>query len=344
MPISPRRRRVVAALCLAVTAGALTACKVDETNLPASYKLDPKTVLPTTATVQDVSYGPLATQLINIWKPTKTSVGTIIYFHPGGWLTGNQKEANPMILNQISKGWSVVSVNYRLATPKATAWGATGSVRAPQILNDVDRAIRYVKANAETLGLNISTVVTAGASAGGHLAMMAALAPGAWADPTLPEDLKSIDPKVDGVMSMVGPSDLYTLRLSGVWGPPFSEAFLGCAQTTVPVYKGMPSCASLVTAGKVAKDYIASVSPNRIIAATAKAGKTAVPAYLAYGVLDTLITPKTQSDPMIAPWEKAAGAKRVWYDLTPRSGHNLTYEISRAAVELWFAKLLARTL
>ena len=336
-----------------VCALALSACQVNQDNISAADKLSATAVLPTAPTVSNVAYGPRNAHKFDIWRPAGASVGTIIYFHSGGWIAGDKTEIFGLVRNQISKGWTVVSVNHRLSSPTATVWGSSGSVRAPQILGDMDRSIRFIKANAVALGLNVSTLITSGASAGGHLAMMAAVAPGQWVDPTLTPALKNTSPRVDGVLSLVGISDMNTFWQAGGWTPGLSravsETFMGCTLDTVAEVAGTPGCATLEAQGKVRKGYVNSLSPAWWVSLAswvrpAGSAPNVVPVYLGYGVQDTLVRPDTQSSSMIGWWEAAAGANRAWYDLTPNAGHNIDNELNRTVLELWFSKLRARTL
>ena len=89
-----------------------------------------------------------------------------IYVHGGGWMGGDK--ANPddaPVLELLSKaGFTWFSINYRLA-PKH---------RWPACLNDVQTAVRWVKANAALYKGDPLRVALIGYSAGGHLASFAA--------------------------------------------------------------------------------------------------------------------------------------------------------------------------
>src|SRR5262249_10888648 len=135
--------------------------------------------------------------------------------------------------------WDVVSIDYRLATP------APGDgIRAAEILNDVDRAVRYTRAHATELGLNMRRFVLTGGSAGGHLALMETEgAPSkAFEDPTLPPELASTDPHIDATIALVAPTDMSTFWKAGGIAPPSSESLLGCTQDVAPAIAGMPAC------------------------------------------------------------------------------------------------------
>jgi acetyl esterase/lipase len=91
-----------------------------------------------------------------------------------------------------------MDVAYRLC-PEVDIYGMIG---------DVKRAIAWMKANASRYGVDPEKIVLGGASAGGHLALLAGYAP---QHPELaPEDVKSADLSVCGIISYYGPKDLLT--------------------------------------------------------------------------------------------------------------------------------------
>ncbi|HBU01336.1 MAG TPA: hypothetical protein DEB20_02015, partial [Acidimicrobiaceae bacterium] len=121
---------------------------------------------------------------------------------------------------QVDRGYAVASVNYRLAP----------GVTAEQMLGDGDQAVRFIKANRSSWGAGAGKVIASGGSAGGTIALLLAAAPGYFAAAG-PGPLSGIDPKVDAVISLVGPSDLrsYIEGSTGGWGPGVAEGFLGCS-------------------------------------------------------------------------------------------------------------------
>ena len=81
-------------------------------------------------------------------------------------MTGSNKEQGlPLLHRMASEGWACFSVCYRLAPDD----------RFPAMLEDVLRAIAWIKENAETYGADANYIVLTGGSAGGHLTSIAAL-------------------------------------------------------------------------------------------------------------------------------------------------------------------------
>jgi acetyl esterase/lipase len=292
---------------------------------------------------------------MDVYATSGDSLGTIMYIHGGGW-NGGSKDANTaplvlstqgdlrdtaspfladvdktvgqrLILAQIQNGWDVVSIDYWLATP------APGDgIRAAEILNDVDRSVRYTRAHAAELGLNMDHFVLAGGSAGGHLALIKTLgAPSkAFADPTLPPELASTDPRIDATIGLVAPTDLSNFWEAGGIAGPSSESLLGCTQDLTPAIPGMPACNS-----KVVDEYSPLVWSRRYVSD----GRSLPPAYFAYGGQDTLVKIETQGTPNIEAWARAAGRARTWVDLPPTGGHNIDDAVNYIAFNAWLARV-----
>jgi alpha-L-fucosidase 2 len=92
-----------------------------------------------------------------------------ILVHGGGWTGGDkQKDITPWFKPLSDAGFVWFSINYRLA-PKH---------RWPACLEDVKTAIRWVKAHAANYKGDPNKVAIFGHSAGGHLALLAALTAG----------------------------------------------------------------------------------------------------------------------------------------------------------------------
>ena len=136
----------------------------------------------------------------------------IMYLHSGAWITGD-RTGGPAI-RQAARGYAVASIDYRLA-PRYT-W--------PAQLDDVKSAVRWIRANAASYGLDPDRVGVFGASAGGHLAAML----GTSADASS---------RVRAVVDFYGPTDFLKLEdqklpcsnpLDGnaAWMPP--SLLMGC--------------------------------------------------------------------------------------------------------------------
>ncbi len=137
--------------------------------------------------------------LCDIWRPAdgKTTGLAFVFLHGSAWaLLDKDFGTRPFFHHLAAQGHTVMDVAYRLI-PEVDIYGMVG---------DAKRAVAWIKANADRYGLNHEKVVLGGASAGAHIALLAAYTP---RHPELtPEDLESADLSVCGVISYYGNTDL----------------------------------------------------------------------------------------------------------------------------------------
>ncbi len=121
----------------------------------------------------------------------------MIYFHGGGWVSGDKGYTYQLCRYFAKRGLVVVTANYRFMTKGAPGLEGT---RAYCLL-DVKSAIRWVRSHAAELGVDPERIILAGSSAGAHLAIMAALG----ADFDDPDDDKSI-PTAASALVLLSPA------------------------------------------------------------------------------------------------------------------------------------------
>jgi len=98
----------------------------------------------------------------------------VIWLHGGGWKHGNRKTGPDLGRFFAERGFAMVAVDYRLS----------GEAVFPAAVEDVKTAVRWVRSVAGVWGLDPERIGLWGASAGGHLAALAALAgPGVFEGP-----------------------------------------------------------------------------------------------------------------------------------------------------------------
>jgi acetyl esterase/lipase len=84
----------------------------------------------------------------------------VILIHGGGWKTGNRQMEWPMAQFLAARGYVTATVEYRLS-PEALY---------PAGVHDLKGAIRWMRANARTYGIDRNKIAVYGCSAGGELA------------------------------------------------------------------------------------------------------------------------------------------------------------------------------
>lgn len=90
----------------------------------------------------------------------------LVWVHGGGWRAGSRKSVGAIGL--VQEGFAIASVSYRLS-PVAPF---------PAQVHDVKGGIRYLRAHAEELGFDATRIGIMGASAGAHIAALAAVTNG----------------------------------------------------------------------------------------------------------------------------------------------------------------------
>jgi acetyl esterase/lipase len=139
--------------------------------------------------------------LCDLWRPGNGSVSglALVFLHGGAWyMMDKDFGTRHFFRHLVAQGHTVMDVSYRLC-PEVDIYGMIG---------DVKRAIAWMKANASRYGVDPEKIVLGGGSAGGHLAQLAGYTP---QHPGLtPEDLKSADLSVCGIISYYGITDLLT--------------------------------------------------------------------------------------------------------------------------------------
>lgn len=138
--------------------------------------------------------------LCDIWQPPAgvppSGVG-LVYLHGSAWTVLDKDCATRPFFNRLAaQGHVVMDVAYRLF-PETDIPGMVGDAR---------RAVVWLKAHATEYGVDPVHVVLGGASAGGHIAMLAAYT---LDDPELtPPDVRDADTSVGGVLGWYAPVDL----------------------------------------------------------------------------------------------------------------------------------------
>ena len=103
---------------------------------------------------------------LNTYQPWQSGkYPTIIIIYGGAWRTGSPNNDEQFSCYLAERGYSVIAIDYRHA-PK---------YKFPTQLEDVKTAFHYIYDNAEKFASDRDKIVVLGRSAGGHLALLAAL-------------------------------------------------------------------------------------------------------------------------------------------------------------------------
>lgn len=106
---------------------------------------------------------------LDIYHPARTPAGTLspvlIAVHGGGFFQGSRSFGAANQRWFADHGWTVISIDYRLARPDRPTWNLA--------TRDVQCALAWTAANAAALHIDLDRVTLTGGSAGGSLAMAA---------------------------------------------------------------------------------------------------------------------------------------------------------------------------
>lgn len=167
------------------------------TAAPAQRVQTPTEVPATLKAEFDVAYGTTPEQelKLDIYRPKSDAVlPACVLVHGGGWIGGDKERFRALGFALADKGYVVANVEYRLAR----------AAKYPAAVQDCSLAVRWVRANANRLGLDPQRMCAWGGSAGGHLAGLLASAPERF----LTSKLNDVSAAVRATCIMAGPTDL----------------------------------------------------------------------------------------------------------------------------------------
>ncbi|GAB3986214.1 hypothetical protein GCM10028807_03150 [Spirosoma daeguense] len=102
---------------------------------------------------------------LDVYSPATTSgkrSPAILMIHGGGWRSGDRSHNNTLAGQLAAQGFVAVPVEYRLST----------EALYPAAVHDLKAAIRWMRANADTYGIDPKRIAVLGFSAGGQLAAL----------------------------------------------------------------------------------------------------------------------------------------------------------------------------
>jgi acetyl esterase/lipase len=165
----------------------------------------------TTAITRDVVYGHKDGMALfyDVFKPAKANGAAVAFMVSGGWFSRwtPPEQRLPAFQALLDRGFTVAAIHH----------GSAPRFKVPEAVEDVRRAIRHLRQNAQSYGIDASRIGVFGGSAGGHLALMLGLAPDAG-NPAAQDSVLRESDAVAAVVAYYPPVDL-----RGMTGP--SERF-----------------------------------------------------------------------------------------------------------------------
>ena len=150
----------------------------------------------------------------DVFKPLKPSGKAIVWLVSGGWFSSHQS-INPDLAKPLNDaGFTVFEVVH----------GSQPKYVIPEIIGELEHALRYIHANAKTFGIDPNAIGVSGMSAGGHLSLML----GGLGDNGKPDAKDPVDQasdKVAAVVAFIPPTDFLNWGAEGAL--PFKIPVMG---------------------------------------------------------------------------------------------------------------------
>lgn len=133
---------------------------------------------------------------MDVIQPEKPNGCAIVYMVSGGWVSNYASDTPVYYIPFLERGYTVFSVRHA-CQPKFII---------PEITQDIHRAVRYIRQNAEKWGLDPDKFGISGGSAGGHLSLTMGVQ-GGPGDPTAKDPVDRQNSAVQAIACLYPPTD-----------------------------------------------------------------------------------------------------------------------------------------
>ena len=295
---------------------------------------------------QNVRYSEMSeTDYLNLYVPDADAPAPlVVLIHGGGFVLNDCESRQAQLFYQYFRdhGYACATVNYRLAAEAAF----------PAAIEDVKCAIRFLRANAENYGYDATRIAVWGESAGGYLAVMAAVTnDDEFGGLPFIGQTEPVSAKVDALIDYYGAVELeskaerhaafaalgvpgFVVDLAGGW---LSDAIrdMPWAETCEDAWMGKPF-AELTEEEKQAASPLYYVEKNL----NAESGLYAL---IRHGDADITV-PWTQSQKLFDIMKEKLGAERVTLEIVRNAKHadeDMYSDESLGEVQAWLDARMA---
>jgi len=261
---------------------------------------------------------------MDVFAPTKNANGAAVIAVVSGGFVSRPEMIQPIFYAElVKKGYTVFAVLHG-SQPKYTI---------PEIIGDLNRAVRFIRFHAKDYRIDPQRIGIVGASAGGHLSLMQGTA-GDQGDPRAADPVERISSRVQAVACFFPATDFMNFGEPGrehygdAVGLPFRSAF--------DYHEFDKSQGRFIRITD--KEKLRSIS--RQISPTTHVTAESAPALIIHGDKDTLV-PIQQSHLIMAKFkEKGVPAKLI---VKPGAGHGwLGMEKDVPAIVEWLDTYLRK--
>jgi acetyl esterase/lipase len=156
---------------------------------------------------QDVIYGrKFGTVLtMDVFTPReRVNGGAVVFVVSSGYVSSHQAIDLSRIEPFLVHGYTVFTVVH----------GSQPRYQVPEIVEDIRRAVRFIRGHALAFGIDANRIGITGGSAGGHLSLMMATTGGSG-EPTAPDPVDRESSRVQAVACFYPPTDFLNWGASG---------------------------------------------------------------------------------------------------------------------------------
>jgi acetyl esterase/lipase len=264
---------------------------------------------------------------MDVFQPKENANGAaVIFVVSGGWVSDIGALKNPavalFVAEPVKRGYTVFAV-YHGSQPKFTV---------PEVVADLQRAVRYIRHHAQDYHVDPQRIGITGGSAGGHLSLMQGTA-GDLGNAKAPDPIERESSRVQAVACLFPPTDFLNYGGEGRYAFGDGELLFGF-RTAVDVREFDPQTRRLERPAdaKKSRELAAQISP--ITHATADDP----PTLIVHGDADKLV-PIQQAELLVAKLKDVGVEAEL---LTrPKRGHDFNgIDKDVTAMVDWFDKHL----
>ncbi len=156
---------------------------------------------------------------LDVFTPRKPNGAALVYVVSGGWFSSHEAIRPAAFAEFLKRGYTVFTVVHG-SQPKFTV---------PEIIDDMHRAVRFIRSHARDYQIDPERIGITGASAGGHLSLMIGTA-GAPGDPKARDPVDRESSRVQAVACFFPATDFLNfgtkgnMLISRTMQPPFRAA------------------------------------------------------------------------------------------------------------------------
>jgi acetyl esterase/lipase len=157
--------------------------------------------------VKDVIYGfkEGVALTMDVFKPARPNGIGVLWMVSGGWVSNHDNINAELAVPFTSRGETVFEIVH----------GTQPRFPVGEILKDIRRAVRYVRTNAATYGVDPNKLGISGGSSGGHLSLITA-AMGDDGDPSAKDPVDRASSRLQAVACFFPPTDFMNYGKTGV--------------------------------------------------------------------------------------------------------------------------------